>query len=440
MDEEKRYEIKGEKWFPRFKNPINEREFILEFNAEALKSAKVGILIILVVWSGFAWFDMQLENPARSNALFFRFFVATPLLLVCTAALYSKYATSLYQVIAITGLFIIEVSIYHVVGFYDFKSMSHAMGLVFPMNEADGKSIFLFVWFLIIFLSSVILRLNSLQTLLNALIYIFFNILTIYTYQPSKLFVIIAMPFLSAILPVVWLGSFHIQRYARENFRALKLLAESMQKSEILLLNILPLQIANRLKKSPGTIADGFNNVSVLFADIVGFTRLSGHYKSEVVVQLLNEIFKKFDSISKKHGVEKIKTIGDAYMLAAGVPEAQINHCAVVADCALDMITAAENISDPSGNPIQIRVGIHTGPAIAGVIGTHKFSYDLWGDTVNTASRMESHGNAGKIQVSREIYETLKDTFVFEPRDEIEIKGKGKMQTWWLTDRCSTAS
>ena len=435
MDEEKRYEIKGEKWFPQFKNPVYEREFILEFNTEALKSAKIGILIILVVWSGFAWFDMQLENPARADALFFRFLVATPLLLVVAAALYSKYANSLYQIIVVAGLFIIEVSIYHVVGFYDFKAMSHAMGLVFPMNEADGKSIFLFIWFLIIFLSSVILRLNSLPTLLNALIYIFFNILTIYTYHPSKLFVIIAVPFLTAILPVVWLGSFHVQRYARENFRALKLLDESMQKSEGLLLNILPLPIAERLKKSPGTIADGFNNVSVLFADIVGFTRLSGHYKSEVVVQLLNEIFKKFDSISKKHGVEKIKTIGDAYMLAAGVPEAQANHCAVVAECALAMIAAAENILDPSGNPIQIRVGIHTGPAIAGVIGTHKFSYDLWGDTVNTASRMESHGNAGRIQVSGEIYESLKDTFVFEPREEIEIKGKGRMQTWWLTGR-----
>jgi len=440
MDEEKRYEIKGEKLFPRFKNPVYEREFILEFNAEALKSAKIGIFIILVVWTGFAWFDMQLENPARANALFFRFLVATPLLLVVAAALYSKYANSLYQIIAIAALFIIEASIYHVVGFYDFKSMSHAMGLVFPMNEADGKTIFIFIWFLIIFLSSVILRLNSLQSLLNALIYIFFNILTIYTYHPSKLFEIIAAPFLLAILPVVWIGSFHVERYARENFRALKLLDESMQKSEGLLLNILPLQIAERLKKSPGTIADGFNDVSVLFADIVGFTRLSGRYSSEVVVQLLNEIFKKFDSISIKYGVEKIKTIGDAYMLAAGVPEAQTNHCAVVAECALDMIAAAENISDPSGNPIQIRVGIHTGPAIAGVIGTHKFSYDLWGDTVNTASRMESHGNAGRIQVSREIYETLKDTFIFEPRDEVEIKGKGKMQTWWLTGRSETLS
>ena len=171
MDEEKRYELIRENWFPRFKKTINEHEFIQEFNAEALKSSKVGILIILVVWSGFSWFDMQLDNPARSDALFFRFLVATPLLLVCAAVLYSKYAISFYQFIAVGCLFIIEASIYHVVGFYDFRAMSHSMGLAFPMNEGDGKSIFLFIWFLIIFLSSVILRLDSLPTLLNALIY-----------------------------------------------------------------------------------------------------------------------------------------------------------------------------------------------------------------------------------------------------------------------------
>ena len=440
MEENDRYDIEREKWFPRFKNQGYEREFILEFNDEALKSAKVGMLITLVVWAGFGLFDMQLESHARADALFFRYLVAAPLLLVAAASLYSKYATPFYQIIAISCLFIIESCVFHVVGFYDFKSMSHTMGLTFPMNEADGKSIFLFIWFLIIFLSSVILRLDSLHSVLNALIYIFYNLLTIYTYQPSKLFMIVAVPFLFAILPVVWLGSFHVQRYARENYRALKLLDESRQKSEELLLNILPAAIAERLKKSLGTIADGFNDVTVLFADIVDFTRLSGRYSSEIIVQLLNEIFKQFDTISKKYGVEKIKTIGDAYMLAAGVPEEQDNHCAVVAECALDMLAAVKKITAPNGNPIEIRIGIHTGPAIAGIIGTHKFSYDLWGDTVNTASRMESYGDAGRIHVSKDIYEKLKDKFIFEPREQIEIKGKGKMQTWWLIGRNSVVA
>jgi class 3 adenylate cyclase len=150
---------------------------------------------------------------------------------------------------------------------------------------------------------------------------------------------------------------------------------------------------------------------------------------------MLNHIFSQFDHIAKKHAVEKIKTIGDAYMLAAGVPETRPDHCAAVADCALDMVAAATNMSDPKGDPIQIRVGIHTGPAIAGVIGAHKFAYDLWGDTVNTASRMESHGASGKIQTSKEIYQILKDDFLFEFRDRLHIKGKGEMQTWWLIGR-----
>jgi class 3 adenylate cyclase len=208
-----------------------------------------------------------------------------------------------------------------------------------------------------------------------------------------------------------------------------------MEQSESLLLNILPPSIAQRLKETPGTIADGFSSVSVLFADIVGFTPLSERYRPEEMVRMLNRIFSEFDSISKKYKVEKIKTIGDAYMLAAGVPEEQNNHCAVVADCALDMLSAAKHFSDPGGTQIRIRIGIHTGPAIAGVIGDHKFSYDLWGDTVNTASRMESHGDADRIQVTGDIYEKLKDEFVFEPRAEIEIKGKGRIKTWWLIGR-----
>ncbi len=435
MDGDNQYDIKGMNWNPQFKNATTEREFMLEFNSEALKSGRIGVFIILIVWFGFTWFDLRLDDHVRASALFFRLLIIMPLFLLILTALYSKYAISKYQVLTVITLFIIEGGIYYVVKFYDFQAISQSIGCDFPLIEADAKCIFIFVWLLIIFMASVIVRLGVLQSILSCLIYILFSILSIYTYQPSKLITIMVLPFFIATLPIVWIGSLHVQRYARENYRAAKFLAYSMQQSESLLLNILPSQIAKRLKKTPGTIADGFNSVSVLFADIVGFTRLSERYEPEAVVQMLNRIFSEFDNISKQYGVEKIKTIGDAYMLAAGVPETRTNHCDLVADCALDIIAAAEHFSDPGGNPVQIRVGIHTGPAIAGVIGAHKFSYDLWGDTVNTASRMESHGDAGKIQVTREIYEKLKDTFILERRDEIEIKGKGKMQTWWLRGR-----
>ena len=408
---------------------------MLEFNAEALKVGRIGILIVLIVWAGFTWFDLRLDNPAKSSALFFRLLIITPIFIAILASTYTKYAASIYQTLAVISIFVIQASIVYVVTFYDLELVSQSLGFNIPMKDGDGNFTFVLVWLLIIFMASAVMRLNVIPAMLTGIIFIFFSALSIFIYEPSALFTFIAVPFLITALPVVWASSLYVQLYARENYRSSKLLSISMQRSESLLLNILPLPIANRLKESPGTIADGFDNVSVLFADIVGFTPLSEQYRPDALIQMLNHIFSEFDAISIKRKVEKIKTIGDAYMLVAGVPEPRTDHCFAVAECALDMVAAAEFFSDPGGNPIQIRVGIHTGSAIAGVIGAHKFAYDLWGDTVNTASRMESHGSAGKIQATKEIYEILKDSFMFEPRGEIEVKGKGKLQTWWLTGR-----
>lgn len=435
MSSDNLYEIQGKFFYPRFRDSATERDFMLQFNAEAVKVGRIGILILLVVWSGFAWFDVRLDNPERASALFFRLLIITPVFIAILAFTYTKYAASVYQILTVTAVFVIQGSIVYVVSFYDFELIAQSLGFNMPIEDGDGKFIFVLVWLLIIFMGSAVMRMNIMPAMLTGTIFIFFNSLSILLYDPSALFTVIALPFLITALPVVWAGSLYVQLYARENYRSSKLLSISMQRSESLLLNILPLPIANRLKESPGTIADGFDNVSVLFADIVGFTPLSEQYKPEVLIQMLNIVFREFDNISKKHKVEKIKTIGDAYMLVAGVPEPRTDHCFAVAECALDMVAAAESFSDPGGNPVHIRVGIHTGSAIAGVIGAHKFAYDLWGDTVNTASRMESHGSAGKIQATREIYEILKDSFIFEPRGEIEVKGKGRLQTWWLTGR-----
>ena len=204
--------------------------------------------------------------------------------------------------------------------------------------------------------------------------------------------------------------------------------------SETLLLNILPAPIAHRLKSGERAIADKFDSVTVLFADIVGFTKLSARTTPEELVQGLNAIFERFDALAKKYGLEKIKTIGDAYMVAGGLPERSDDHCERVGMFALEIqaIMQEESLRTSAGECVQLRIGIHTGEAVAGVIGTSKFSYDLWGDTVNTASRMESHGEAGRIHVSEDVYDTLKDTFTFEKRGEIEVKGKGLMRTWFL--------
>ncbi len=202
------------------------------------------------------------------------------------------------------------------------------------------------------------------------------------------------------------------------------------EKSERLLLNVLPVKIAERLKMGETVIADHYETATVLFADIVGFTKLSSSMDPAALVALLNDIFSSFDRLAEKHGLEKIKTIGDAYMVAGGLPEADDGHSHNIARMALEMPPALARAAQ--GLPVDVRIGIHTGAVVAGVIGMRKFSYDLWGDTVNTASRMESHGSPGEVHISEPSFLTLKDAFECEERGTVEVKGKGPMRTFWL--------
>ncbi|MEG5015518.1 MULTISPECIES: adenylate/guanylate cyclase domain-containing protein [unclassified Microcoleus] len=212
-------------------------------------------------------------------------------------------------------------------------------------------------------------------------------------------------------------------------------LMKEQKKTESLLLNILPEPIVTRLKHEPGVIADKFEKATILFADLVNFTQISTTMSATKLVYLLNEIFSAFDGLSEKHGLEKIKTIGDAYMVAAGIPIERPDHAEAIAEMALDMLVAIEKLNVKLDAKFDLRIGINSGPVVAGVIGTKKFIYDLWGNAVNTASRMESHGITGRIQVSHYTYDLLQDKYEFEDRGEIEIKGKGQMQTYLLTGR-----
>ena len=207
------------------------------------------------------------------------------------------------------------------------------------------------------------------------------------------------------------------------------------QKSEDLLLNVLPVPIANRLKEGESTIADSFAGVSVLFSDVVGFTKLSGSVSATQLVGMLNGIFSGFDTLTDKHGLEKIKTIGDAYMVVAGLPDPREDHAEAIAEMALEMYTELDRLNKTHGTDLEIRVGINSGPVVAGSIGTKKFSYDLWGDTVNTAARMESHGVEGRIHVTEDTYNMLRDKYDFEDRGIMDIKGKGDMRTFLLKSR-----
>ena len=236
---------------------------------------------------------------------------------------------------------------------------------------------------------------------------------------------------------VVLLSAVLVLGEAIRNRRELDL---EREKSERLLLNVLPASIAARLKQTEGVIADGFPEVTVLFADIVDFTGRSERITPEQVVKVLNDLFSALDRLTRQRGLEKIKTIGDAYMVVGGLPEPRTDHAEAVADMALAILREVAGRSDPGGRPLQVRIGIDTGPVVAGVIGTSRFSYDLWGDTVNTASRMESHGIPGCIQVTGRTYRRLRGRYRFQRRGPIPVKGKGDIVTYFLVGRAEEST
>ncbi|MEO7664977.1 MAG: adenylate/guanylate cyclase domain-containing protein [Candidatus Limnocylindrales bacterium] len=207
------------------------------------------------------------------------------------------------------------------------------------------------------------------------------------------------------------------------------------RENERLLLNILPEPIAARLREGEPLIADRFEDVTLLFADIVGFTQLSASMSPQELVSVLNDVFTVFDGLVERYGLEKVKTIGDAYMVVGGMPEPSADHTTRVAAMALDLATSVKRIKAAARLGITFRIGIHCGPVVAGVIGTKKFIYDVWGDTVNVASRMESLGIPGRVQVTRAVAERLDDTFEVEARGLLDVKGKGPMPTYFLVGR-----
>jgi len=227
------------------------------------------------------------------------------------------------------------------------------------------------------------------------------------------------------------------ERLSRTEFEVRKQLRQEQRRSDQLLTNILPRSVADRLLTDSSQIADLFPEVTVLFADLVGFTPLASQLQPGETIELLNRMFSLFDQLAEFHGLEKIKTIGDAYMAAAGLPNPNPNHAAAAADMALAMQRAIEQLNQTSRYPLSIRVGLHSGPVVAGVIGLRKFAYDLWGDTVNVASRMESQGSPGKIQVTQAVFDRLggeASLYRLTQRGVIAVKGRGDMLVYWLEE------
>jgi guanylate cyclase len=249
---------------------------------------------------------------------------------------------------------------------------------------------------------------------------------------PPWLIVLFFMLNVAALSSIVYLM---VRAYIQQRNRIAELLRLEQEKTDRLLLNVLPAPIAAILKEENRTIAERFDDVSILFADVVDSTLLAEELDPTEMVEMLNEVFNYFDTLVDKYGLEKIRTMGDNYMIASGVPTPRADHAQALANAALEMRNYHEFVPSPHAERLRFRIGMNCGPVIAGVIGHTKFHYDVWGDPVNVASRMESHGQPGKIQISKRMYERLKDDFICEPRGSIEVKGKGTMETWFLIGR-----
>lgn len=277
---------------------------------------------------------------------------------------------------------------------------------------------------------------------ITAVVAVFFlenKLFPVETRLPDKL---ISILFVLNIAAVTFLTFFVLRYFVNQTELVKKqlsheqeMLAAEREKSEKLLLNILPPSIAQRLKEGEKVIANEYNEAAVLFADIVGFTNISQNITPALLVESLNKIFTHFDKLVENFGLEKIKTIGDSYMAASGLTEFKQEHIRNMAELALTMIADIQQFSLDGQTKCDVRIGIHVGPVIAGVIGSKKFSYDIWGDAVNTASRMESTGEVGKIQISQKFYEYIKDDYECQYRGQTEIKGKGVMNLFFLTGK-----
>ncbi len=275
-------------------------------------------------------------------------------------------------------------------------------------------------------------RLSARESVAVVLLLIgWFTYLTVVVYDRPAAALVAAMLGLGVLSVFIAAANYMIENSARRDFLLQRLLGQEREMSERLLLNVLPEPIAEQLKESPGTIAESFDEITVLFADIADSTPNIARMEPRAAVELLNDIFTSFDRLAVKHGLEKIKTIGDAYMVVGGLPEPRPDHAETVVAMALDMQEEIAKFTWPSGEPLVMRVGINTGPAVAGVIGTSKFTYDLWGDTVNVASRMESHGIVGGIQLTQTTHRRVRRSHRCTQRT-VNVKGKGPMPVYVL--------
>ncbi len=410
-----------------------EKRFRQDYATKSIKQVRFAILLPIFIYC-LSGIMNYLFNPTQiALAAWTKYGVFTSLLLMTFASTYRKSSPQAIQMILVVASLISAISFTIIIG-------SRSIFVIQDISNYNNDYILLSIntaLVLVTVYTYTATRLLFIYAIATGLvILIIYNVTAFYFVKPMLTIIIISNNFQLLIANLIGgFAGYLMELYLRRDFLKSVLIALEQEKSEQLLLNILPSTIASRLKESNKTIADSFTEVTILFADIVGFTKLSSQVSPVKLVELLNQIFSAFDELADKHQLEKIKTIGDAYMVVGGIPEPRADHAEAIAEMALDMQAEIFKINQKSQRNFAIRIGINSGEVVAGVIGKKKFIYDLWGDAVNTASRMESHGIPNTIHVTIDTYNLLADKYLFEERGLIDVKGKGEMQTYILKDR-----
>lgn len=409
-----------------FRDRATERAFIADRYRRELKvPLRWSAWSVTAIYAAFGLIDMMMVPDALWVALTLRYALAVPISLALAVLTMTRHAERYHRAIGV---------IHTLVG--------PALFITVGAAAADPGGILYTVWGAVLFplLVPQLTRLGvKLQFLsCGAVLAYLIAIDTTRAGRDISFELFIVMFFLTGVGYGAW-ATWAAEVAGRRSFWQEQVIARQMEElateratSERLLLNVLPESIADRLRADHSTIADRFDEVTVLFADICGFTAYSARVPAEQLVERLDAVFTRFDRAADELGVEKIKTIGDAYMVAAGLPQPHEDAAGAMARMALAMLRELEALNEGAEDGLSVRIGMHTGPVVAGVIGRRKFIYDLWGDTVNTASRMESHGAPGRIQLSEATARLLEGRFELEPRGAIEVKGKGAMTTYWL--------
>lgn len=411
----------------RFPDDIEE-EFREDYYVNTVSVTRLAMVLGIVLYSTFGILDIYAMPVSKPIIWSIRYGIVDPLFVILLVISYDRRFKQHIQALMCIGVAVAGLGIVGGITIardVEFGSKFYFSGLLLVSMWAYGLSRLRFgyavlanVFILLGYEYSNIVLLQRLETETGLVIFIMHNFF-----------------FLGANVIGMFTG-YALERYTRREFIQKYTIEAQRDQADKLLYNVLPERIAEQLKQSNETIAEEFSAATVLFADIVNFTPISARFAPHEVVDMLNDLFSNFDELVDKYGVEKIQVAGDGYMVAAGVPTPRPDHAIVLADLALDMLDCVKDEELLAGKqPIEIRIGLNSGPLLGGVIGRKKYFYALWGDTVNTASRMESHGSRGKIQITRATYELVKDDFECEYIGAIPVKGKGEMDVWHLITR-----